>query len=98
MARILLLALMNAALKPDGVRDGLAHGELQVRWPCVETGAVQEDRPRNVEVAGECMKAVEFVHAVGDGIRQRILLSIDGALADRGNRLGEVEPHRHRAE
>src|SRR5262245_3916741 len=97
-ARVLLLAFVNTALERDGLLDGLPHGDLKIVWPGIEGRTVQEDRPRDIEMAGERVKAMEFVHAVSDSVRQRIFLRVDRPRRDRGDRLGEVEPHRHCAQ
>src|SRR5215510_15870125 len=96
--RVLLLALVNTALERDGLLNSLPHGDLKIVRPDIEGRTVQEDRPRDVEMAGERVKAMEFVHAIGHGVRQRIFLRIDRSGRDRGDRLGEVEPHRHCAQ
>ena len=59
---------------------------------------MQEDRPRHIEVRGERVEFMKLVHAVGDGVGERVLLRIERAGLDLGDRLGEVQPHRHGAE
>ena len=72
---------MQGALEGDRVRHRGAHGALQLGRPGVEGGAMNEDRARDVEVASEAVEAVKLVHTVGHGVRERILLRIDLALA-----------------
>src|SRR5262245_65750208 len=43
---------------------------------------MEKDRPRDVEVIAQRVEAVELVHAVGHGVRERILLRVDGAGGD----------------
>ena len=54
-----------------------AHRALQVRRPGVERRAMEEDRPRNVEVVGQRVEAVKLVHAVGHRVGERVLLRVD---------------------
>ena len=97
-ARVFLLLHMQAALERDRIGDGALHGALQARGPAVEGGAVKEDRPRDVEVIAQRVKAMKLVHAIGHGVRERVLLRIDGAGGDHPDRLGEVHAHRYRAQ
>ena len=89
--RVLLLVLVQIALERDRLAHGGPHGVLQVGRPGVEGGAVQENRPRDVEVVGERVEAVELVHPVGDGVGERVLLRVDLAGRDLGDRLGQVD-------
>ena len=59
---------------------------------------MQKDRPRNVEVVGDGVEAMKFVHAVGHGVGERIFLRIDGAGLDAGDRLGQIPAQRDGAE
>src|SRR5215831_18214488 len=75
-ARVFLFALVNTALERDGILHGLPHGELKILGPGVESRPMQEDRSRDVEMAGEAVKAIELVDAVGHRVRQWIFLRV----------------------
>jgi len=44
------------------------------------------------------MELVELVHAVGGCVRKRILLRVERASLDHGDRFGEIHAHRDRTE
>jgi hypothetical protein len=44
LLRLLFLLHMQLALERDRLRNGIAHGALQIDWPRVERCAMQEDR------------------------------------------------------
>src|SRR3954470_12080163 len=97
-ACVLLLLHVQPTLEGDRVRDRALHGALKARRPGVEGGAMQEDRSRDIEVIAQRVKAMKLVHAVGHGVRERVLLRVYGASGDHLDRLGEVHAHRHRAQ
>jgi hypothetical protein len=98
LAGVGLLLLVQIALEGDRRRHRRAHGALELRRPGLERGAMHEDRPGDVEVVAQRVEAVELVHAVGHGVGQRIFLRVDAAGGDPLDRLGQVHPHRHRAQ
>ena len=59
---------------------------------------MQKNRPRNVEVVGHGVETVKLVHAVSDGIGERVLLRVDGAGLDAIDRLGQIHAQRDAAE
>jgi len=71
------VALVQVALECDGLGDRGLHRGAEVIRPAFVRRPVQEDRPRNVEVIADGVIAVEFVHAVGDRVGQRIFLRVD---------------------
>src|SRR5215475_9717438 len=97
-ARIAILLDGAVALPQNGITDGVAHRVLQLARPGIERVAVQEDRPRYVEVAGERVEGMELVHAVGHRVGERVLLRVYGAGLDAGDCLGEVAAQRLGAE
>ena len=97
-ARLAVLLDRQIALDHDGVLHRLAHGVLQILRPSVERLAMQEDRPRDVEMVGDGMEFVEFVHAVGHGVCERVFLCVDRASLDGGDRFGQIPAQRHGAE
>ena len=97
-ARVFLLLHVQGALKRHRFRYGASHGALELGGPGIERRAVEEDRPRDVEVIAQRVEAVEFVHTVSHGVRKRILLRVDGAGGDHRDRLGQIHAYRHRAE
>src|SRR6202034_4584421 len=47
---------------------------------------------------GDGVEVVEFVHAIGHGIGEWVLLGVEGAGLDAGDRLGQIAAHWHGAE
>jgi len=78
--RIAVLLERETALEGDGVRHGLAHGSLHVLRPGVERPAVQEDRPRDIEMIGDGVEAVELVHPVGHRVGEVLALLRKGGI------------------
>src|SRR6266850_2299648 len=74
--RLLFLFHMQVALERDRVANRLPKLLLQRVRPRVKRWPVQKDRPREVEVIRRAVEAMVLVHAVGDGIREWILLGI----------------------
>src|SRR5262249_44258384 len=62
-----------------------------------ELRAMQKDRTRNIEMVRHGVKTMKFVHAISDGIGERVLLRVDRAGLDGSDRLGEVAAHRDTA-
>src|SRR5262245_20957270 len=89
---------MQLALERDRLRNGVPHRLLQIGGPGVERRAMQENRARDVEVVAQRVEAVKLVHAIGDGVGERILLRVDTAGFDHLDRLRQIHAHRCRAE
>src|SRR5438270_7376478 len=75
--RVLLFVDVKIALEGDRVSRCALYCVPQIVGPAVERAFMYEDRPRDVEVIRERVKAMEFVHPVGDRVRQGILLRVD---------------------
>ena len=86
------------ALERHRFRRGLAHRFLQRLRPGIELRAADEDRPRDVKVAGQRVEGMIFVRAIGHGIGERIFLRVDLAGDDQRQRFGQIEPLRHGTE
>src|ERR1700687_193551 len=79
LARLLVLLDRELALKRDRLGHRLLHGALEIVRPGVERRAVEKYRPRNIEMRRQRVEFVKLMHAIGDGVSERIFLRVERA-------------------